>query len=256
MTKPSDIAWEAIFEDSGASDHDFERNGPFSLSAKRIKEICQRFKRTNQKEPRVLCSQTTRESRPSIFVDNGLFLLPVRNAHYQIVKGQGYVDVPPIVGDVISYRSTLDFELESSQIGDSEMQHLDFAYASSLIRTFMDDDSLVLTIRGRKYTPKFSFYVGEQKIDVESVQTEVDAGYEGRDKLVLVEAKNSNTENQIIRQIFYPYKKWKQDTSKEVFTLFFEKRGEIFHIWMFGFYDENDYNSIYLAKSAKYRVIS
>ncbi len=34
------------------------------------------------------------------------------------------------------------------------MQHLDFAYASSLIRTFMEDDTLVLTIRGRKYTPE------------------------------------------------------------------------------------------------------
>ena len=50
--------------------------------------------------------------------------------------------------------------LEQAIIGNSEMQHLYFAYASSLIRTFMDDESLVLTIRGRKYTPEFSFKVG------------------------------------------------------------------------------------------------
>jgi hypothetical protein len=43
------------------------------------------------------------------------------------------------------------------------MQHLDFAYASSLIRTFLQDDSLVLTIRGRKYTPKFEFHAGAYK---------------------------------------------------------------------------------------------
>lgn len=70
------------------------------------------------------------------------------------------------------------------------MQHLDFAYASSLIRTFMNDPSLVLTIRGRKYTPEFYFYVNDQKINVSSVQTEIDAGYEGEKKIVLVEAKN------------------------------------------------------------------
>jgi hypothetical protein len=57
---------------------------------------------------------------------------------------------------------------------------LDFAYASSLIRTFLEDDSLVLTVRGRKCTPKFSFRVGKQNITAESVQTEVDAGYEGK----------------------------------------------------------------------------
>lgn len=82
------------------------------------------------------------------------------------------------------------------------MQHLDFAYTSSLVRTFMNDDSLVLTIRGRKYTPQFSFRVGKQKISVESVQTEVDAGYEGKNQVVLIEAKNSKTNNTIIRQLF------------------------------------------------------
>ena len=74
------------------------------------------------------------------------------------------------------------------------MQHLDFAYASSLIRTFMNDDSLVLTIRGRKYTPSFSFKVGKQLIETQSVQTEVDGGYEGRKNVVLIEAKNSKRE--------------------------------------------------------------
>lgn len=42
-------------------------------------------------------------------------------------------------------------------MGDSEMQHLDFAYASSLMRTFLNDESLVLSIRGRKYTLEFCF---------------------------------------------------------------------------------------------------
>ncbi len=38
--------------------------------------------------------------------------------------------------------------LDTTEIGDSEMQHLDYAYAASLIRTFTEDPSLVLTIRG------------------------------------------------------------------------------------------------------------
>ncbi|MDR2659374.1 MAG: hypothetical protein LBC27_05220 [Spirochaetaceae bacterium] len=61
-----------------------------------------------------------------------------------------------------------------------------------------------------QYTPKFDFTAGRfnQKIIVESVQTEVDAGYEGKNQIVLIEAKNSQTKNTIIRQLYYPYRQW------------------------------------------------
>ncbi|MCS6905074.1 MAG: hypothetical protein RML72_03675 [Bacteroidia bacterium] len=103
------------------------------------------------------------------------------------------------------------------------MQHLDYAYATSLIRNFLEDESLVLTIRGRKYTPKFGFYAGcfYQKVTVESVQTEVDAGYEGKNQIVLVEAKNSQARNIIIRQLYYPFRQWQMHTKKKINLLFF-----------------------------------
>jgi hypothetical protein len=247
-------SWSKIFNDYNILDHNFDES-PFELSAQNIKTACQNFTDVNQKEVRVLCKQDTRTDRPQIFIDNGLFLLPIKNGNYIILRGEGYVDIPAITTDIKEYNSKLDFKLDTSEIGNSEMQHLDFAYASSLIRTFMEDDSLVLTIRGRKYTPAFSFNVGTQTIETQSVQTEVDAGYEGRDKIVLIEAKNSSTNNTIIRQLFYPYKQWKLHTQKDVFLLFFEKRGDVFNIWQYGFDNEFDYNSIYLIKSDRYRII-
>lgn len=135
------------------------------------------------------------------------------------------------------------------------MQHLDFAYAASLVRTFLEDDSLVLTIRGRKYTPKFSFNVGKQNINVESVQTEVDAGYEGKNQVALIEAKNSQTTNVIIRQLFYPFKQWQHYTTKKVKTLFFEKRQNYYSVWQFEFADINNYNSILLTKSQRFEIM-
>ncbi len=151
--------------------------------------------------------------------------------------------------------SKLNFCLDTAKVGNSEMQHLDYAYASSIIRDFMQDDSLVLTIRGRKYTPKFSFYVNNFFIEVKSVQTEVDAGYEGRDKVVLIEAKNLKTSNIIIRQIFYPFKQWKQYTNKDIFTIFFEKQDKYYNLWQFRFTDDNDYNSVEFVKFRKYEII-
>lgn len=251
----NNISWEKIVNDYHILNYDFSKSY-FPLTAEQIKVSCQNFKKTAEKEVRILCKQDTRESRPDIFIQNNLFILPIKNGHYAILKGEGYVDIPIIQTEPKIYNSKLDFRLESSAIGDSEMQYLDFAYASSLIRTFMKDDSLLLTIRGRKYTPDFSFKVNNISLEVSSVQTEVDAGYEGRDKIVLIEAKNNNATNTIIRQLYYPFKQWKTHTSKDVISLFFEhdKINSTFNIWQYKFEDENNYNSIKLVHSASYKI--
>lgn len=254
----SNISWRKIYEDTGMYKHNFDAV-PFVLTADQIKKSCQNFLKTGEKEVRILCKQDTRESRPDVFKENGLFILPKKNGIYYIVKGEGYIDIPDITTPIQNYDSQLDFELESSKIGNSEMQYLDFAYANSLIRTFMNDSSLVLTIRGRKYTPAFSFNVGRQLVSVESVQTEVDGGYEGRNSIVLIEAKNTNVKNTVIRQLYYPYRQWQEKTNKIVYPLFFEKRSIqneiIFYIWQYEFTDLNDYNSIRLVKSGRYRIL-
>src|SRR3990167_4442784 len=248
-------SWKKIFDDYKIHEHDFDKS-PFSLSATQIKRACQRFKETSEKEVRILCKQDSRGDRPDVFVKHNLFLLPVKNGYYSIIKGEGYIDIPEIKKEIVIYSSKLDFQLDTTKIGDSEMQHLDYAYAASLIRTFMDDSSLVLTIRGRKYTPAFEFYVGKQLIKVVSVQTEVDAGYEGKNQIVLVEAKNFSATNVIIRQLYYPFRQWQEHTKKKVVTLFFDKaHGEdVYSIWQFEFKNKDDYNSIKLVKSGKFRI--
>lgn len=246
-------SWAKIFKDNKILQHDFKT--PFYLSAKDIKKSVQDFKGIAEKEVRILCKMDTRESVPEVMKENGLVLLPVKNGQYVIVKGEGYIDIPEIKSKAEMYSTKLDFDLETAKIGNSEMQHLDFAYASSLIRTFMDDTSLVLTIRGRKYTPEFSYKIGNHTIETKGVQTEVDAGYEGKNKIVLIEAKNSTTKNTIIRQLYYPYRQWAEHTKKEVFLLFFEKRVDEYLIWQYKFSDKNNYNSIKLVKSKKYKII-
>lgn len=247
-------SWKKIFDDNKILENNFSKQ-PFYLSAKDIKKSVQDFQNTSEKEVRILCKMDTRESVPDIMKKNGLILLPVKNKFYVIVKGEGYVDIPDIEGDAEIYNTKLDFDLDTTKIGNSEMQHLDFAYASSLIRTFMEDPSLVLTIRGRKYTPEFTYKVGNNTVETKGVQTEVDAGYEGKDKVVLIEAKNSSTKNTIIRQLYYPYRQWSEHTKKNVFLLFFEKRVDEYLIWQYEFTDKNSYDSITLVKSRKYKII-
>lgn len=250
-----DRAWVEIFRCYKIDLHDFSEK-TFPISAKMIKKACQNFTKTSEKEARLLCKQDTRESRPQVFKDKGIFILPVRNGHYELVRGEGYIDIPPITSKVIEHPSALDFDLTTSAVGDSEMQHLDYAYAISMVRSFIGDDSLVLTIRGRKYTPEFSFKVGKFNITAKSVQTEVDSGYEGHDKVVLVEAKNNTAQNTIIRQLYYPYRQWKSYTEKDVFVVFFMHQENEYHFWQFEFSakNNNNYNSICPLKSKRYRI--
>jgi hypothetical protein len=248
-----DRAWDAIFEHFDIINHDFNAK-PFFITTNNIKEVTRHFKKTTEKEVRILCYQDRREKRPKIFKDNNLFLLPIKNGEYAILKGEGYIDIPTILTTTNIYNTKLTFDLDTSNVGNSEMQHIDYAYATSLIRTFLDDDSLVLTIRGRKFTPEFSFFVGKHEVSVSGVQTEVDAGYEGKNQVVLIEGKRTGTQNIIIRQLFYPFKQWKNFTKKHVKTLFFEKNGNTYSFWLFSFKDHNDYNSIYLLKSESFII--
>ena len=252
---PNTPSWDAIFERYQIAQHDFDAE-PFPISARQIRDACQHFERVAQKETRILCKQDTREDRPRAFRENGLFILPVKNGEYVIVKGEGYVDIPPIESPLREYRSDFPFNLDTASVGSSEMQHLDRAYALSLIRHFAKDDSLVLTIRGRKFTPQFNFTVGGRfAISARSVQTEVDGGYEGANQVVLIEAKGGNAGNTIIRQLYYPFRQWRSYTQKPVATLFFQRMGnDEFHLWQFGFDDANDYNSVRLLKSARYAI--
>lgn len=248
-------SWRAIFDRYQIDQHDFNVE-PYIISASQIKEACQDFTRTSEKEVRILCKQDSRENRPQVFREQGLFLLPIKNGGYAIVKGEGYVDVPPVDSLLQDYFSSFPFELETAQVGNSEMQHLDYAYALSLIRHFVQDDTLVLTIRGRKYTPAFSFLAGGFELQVKSVQTEVDAGFEGEKQVVLVEAKGGNATNTIIRQLYYPFRQWQAYTNKIVSTLFFQRMAQNeYHIWQFVFDEINNYNSIRLLKSGRYRII-
>ena len=75
-------------------------------------------------------------------------------------------------------------------------------------------------------------------------------------RLVLIEAKSGKATNTIIRQLYYPYRQWLEETGKKIVTLFFQRtRNGEYHIWHFGFRDTFDYDSIQLLNSARYNTI-
>ena len=249
--------WQEIVTKTGLNKHNFS-SGPFYITHTEVKNIVSTINTpNNRKEIRILGYQATREQRPQYFIDNNLFLMPASNKEWVVIQGEGYIDIPEITSNPTPVKSKLDFEIESFNVGISEMQYLDFAFVHGITQQFLEDESIELTVRGRKRTPHFNYFVNDVEVNCEGVQTEVDAGYEGRNSLTLVEAKSSKIKNEIIRQLYFPYRKWLMDINKPVRNVFFqfEEDSKILSFWEYGFEDYLKYDSIYLINSKSYQLV-
>lgn len=141
------------------------------------------------------------------------------------------------------------------------MQHLDYCYNIGLFEKFAGVTGLRQTIRGRKRLPAIDFSVGKTgPIHVKAgVQVEVDSGCEGRDDIVLIEAKVGQPPDFIIRQLFYPYRKWRIEIpAKQIRPWFFcseEVSGRrLYKFWEYEFADDAQYQSLRLARGENFLV--
>ena len=92
----SNESWKVIFDSYNINNHNFDES-PFYISADMIKDATKHFESTSKKEVRILCKQDHRNRRPYVFIEKNLFLLPVKNGEYVIIKGDGYIDIPDII---------------------------------------------------------------------------------------------------------------------------------------------------------------
>ncbi len=198
-------AWELLLAERPAA-------ACFHLQASEIKE------RTGL-EPRLMAKFDHRGQLPPALRRRGLFLLPTRNGEYAVLRGEGYHTLEPCPAPR-DFPSRAEFTLRTLEQGLSESQFLDLAYHSGLLSHFTGVASLFPTIRGRKRAPRFTFQVAGLTLEVEGVQVEVDAGYEGPREVILLEAKIGEPADFHLRQLYYPYRFWTGLTPKLVRPLF------------------------------------
>src|SRR5699024_12052219 len=91
-------------------------------------------------------------------------------------------------------------------------------------------------------------------ISVINSRIEIDGSYETADDIILIEAKNKLPKDFLIRQLYYPYRFYKQlPVEKKVTPIFFTYADEIFNFYEYEFQDLMDYTSI--KKVNKYNII-
>ena len=213
-------------------------------------------------DARLMTKLDTLDDRPEVFKEHDLAIFPVRNGRYILFRdprhksyfrlGSAHLELPPRL-----YQSGVDLAAFDSFPGVqrlNESQALDFALVASLLRKFTGDDDLHLVIRGRTYSGRFAFDLPEaaHRVQVSSVQIEVDGGYESRDAIYLVEAKTGRRADFHIRQLYYPYLEWSARSAKRIVPIFFFVTNGKFYFFEFRF--EQAFGALSIVRAESYVI--
>lgn len=249
----NEIAWEKLFYEYKILEQ-IAGNGKFVISANQIKEV---------REPRLMTKFDHHINLPEIFDKNKLAILPITRGEYVIGHFDIYHSFEKEPVDIT--RVQLPAYVQSLNIDNitSEAIALNAAVASGIIAEFLEEEpgSLFSTVSGRMGSGSFSFHVnhiakGQPSycINVDRSQVEIDAAYEGINYLSLFEAKRDLADDFLVRQLYYPFRLWKDRVSKEVKTVFLIYSNGIYRVMEYAFDDVNNYNSLRLVKQKRYSI--
>lgn len=247
----NDAAWGKIFDRlkviEGLRKTDF-----FEISAKQINEI-------GNREARLMAKFDTKESLPQLFKDAELNINAVSNGNYIIFKdpsNQSFITLPDYSSIVpTKITPSLDFDLQTLLFNQkmSESNAIDYAHHSKILTTYSGEKELKLTTRGRFFSDSFKFNLGTVgNIDVKGVQIEVDAGYEGQEQFLIIEAKSSTRSNFNIRQLYYPFRHFQNKTKKKIRTILLSFSNGIYYFTEIGL--TNDYYNYKIISNLAYEV--
>lgn len=252
MKKTVAQLWEEIFTDYNIL-NEIKENGYFKITADQIRVY---------KEPRLMAKFDFSKQLPKVFKENDLGILPIRNGEYVIgkfnlfenIKNTKYEEINIKKVELPSFIETIDPDNIYS-----ESNALNVASLSGMFKDAFDEE-LYETIQGKMRTNTFGFIISsnevENSIEVNGAAIEIDGGYESKSKVVLVEAKNSMPEDFVIRQLYYPYRHWKDKVTKEIVPVFFAYDNGVYNMFIYSFEDSYNYNSLKLNRIMRYMISS
>lgn len=251
----TETAWNALFGKYRIAEQ-VEKNGAFRISAERIREF---------REPRLMAKFDHRKNLPSVFKNNGLGILPVSRGDYLIGPFELFAPLPePGAGGRVE-KASLPSAVASISPDSifSEPVALNCAWNAGILQGFLGEETLFPTLSGRMGARPFNFEIESTnkgrnpKIEVDGAQIEVDAAYEGKRSLTIVEAKMDLAEDFIVRQLYYPFRHFSLlPIAKRVRTVFLTFSGGIFTLSEYGFPLSENYSSVTLLKTARFSLDS
>ncbi|WP_055076379.1 type II restriction enzyme [Pseudanabaena sp. 'Roaring Creek'] len=246
----NDSAWEILFDKHNILE-EINEKGICKISAKAINK---------EREARLMTKFDHYIQLPAIFKQNHLTIQPDSRGTYVIGRFKSYEDIPnnsSINIQAFSFPESIE-TLNPTNIY-SESASILCAYNSGIINDLFGQEVLY-TVSGRMSTGKFSYCINNSQqdtyyqINVDNSQCEIDGGFEGEDIFVIIEAKNQDVDDFLVRQLYYPYRLWTNKTAKQVIPVFLSYSNDIFSFYIYQFKDDNNYNSIQLIEQKKYQI--
>nr|WP_300276359.1 transcriptional regulator [Peptacetobacter sp.] len=197
---------------------------------------------------------------PEILKKHNLSILPITRGSYIISQFEAYKSFEEINTEITKVTFPEHIESIDYESITSESMAINCAYVSGIIADFMEDEKILPVVSGRMSSSEFEFSINNNKQDtkllikVSNSQIEIDGGYEGIEKLALIEAKNSISDDFLIRQLYYPYRLWRNKVSKKVKPIFMTYSNDIFSFYEYDFIEPENYNSLILVKQKNYII--
>lgn len=242
-------AWIQLF-----SKHDIikeiDANGLFTITANQIKVV---------REPRLMTKFDHAYQLPKIFKDNQISILPLTRGTYALGRFEIFHTIEPSDNiELTNLTFTSHFETLNFDNITSETTAINCAYVSKILEDFLGEE-ITPTVSGRMSSDSFQFKITaadntQKQINIDRAQIEIDAGYESTDSFSLLEAKNHFSDDFVIRQLYYPYRKWQAAIKKQIRNLFLTYSNGIFELREYKFLKLHNYNSLHLVQCKKYAI--
>lgn len=210
------------------------------------------------RESRLMTKFDNTKQLPDIFSDNNIGILPTSRGSYVLGRFNIFHKFEDIGDHLQHHRFNNNYESLDFNNISSESMAINCAYVSKILEDFIGEE-LVPTVSGRMGTSSFEFNLndlGANKIKVDKAQIEIDGGYESDNSFILIEAKNYISDDFIVRQLYYPYRKWKETLHKNVRNIYLTYSNGIFELREYAFLNLEGYNSINLINSKKYTIFN
>ncbi len=203
---------------------------------------------------------------PEIMRQNDTFLVHLGKGRHRFVKGiaLGYHTFEPIQASeriTWRYRRSVLNELDTS-----EANILSVASNQRIIHDFLYDDIVASpkAYNARRTQLSFSYQIGNQTIQTQRLQMEIDYTFEYQGVVTVVEGKNGFPADFAIYQLYHPFRYyWEMkhqhnlaiDTITGCYVLRKKDQGvSILRLYNYTFTDPNRMDSIQLLKKAEYRL--
>jgi hypothetical protein len=199
---------------------------------------------------------------PSIFSSNSLFLLPVANGRYAIVRGQGYHKLEE--SEIVEEEFRPSFPPDTTLLEPTKSEGSAVAYAlnTGLVAHLTGVSPVFLGAPGRFFLDEFEFDVdGTAHLRQKGAQAEVDGFFYGSRAAMVMEFKAHLCRDFLIRQLYYPYRHWTGRASRynwgsvRPFFVDFDYQTTTYRFFEYEFTRPTDYESISLVSARAIHVV-